>query len=151
MGVLTTVLYSDVTENSRNRDDTGKVVRYKVRYVAKGYAQLPSIEFNKKLHPSPTLGSSVQSSTWELPLTGVSKNSILSRPYCVTEKAMGRVITPSVSAPPLMIEWTVPGVGPSIPSNMSSMSVPPLPKVAKTFLGILHPTCSFLPMWEALS
>ena len=35
----------------QKRNDTGKVTRYKVRYVAKGYAQQPGIDFTKTTAP----------------------------------------------------------------------------------------------------
>jgi hypothetical protein len=41
----------------RKRDDTGKVVRYKVRYVAKGYAQQYGIDYNKTTAPTTRLES----------------------------------------------------------------------------------------------
>jgi len=39
------------------RDDTGKVTRYKVRYVAKGFAQIPRLDFNKTTAPTAWLES----------------------------------------------------------------------------------------------
>ena len=39
------------------RDDSGKVTRYKVRYVAKGYAQKPGIDFTKMTAPTARLES----------------------------------------------------------------------------------------------
>ena len=41
----------------RKRDDTGKVVRYKVRYVAKGYAQQYGINYDKTTAPTAHLES----------------------------------------------------------------------------------------------
>ena len=41
----------------RKRDDTGKITRYKVRYVAKGYAQQPGIDFTKTTAPTVRLES----------------------------------------------------------------------------------------------
>jgi hypothetical protein len=41
----------------RKRDDTGKVVRYKVRYVAKGYAQQYGINYDKTTAPTARLES----------------------------------------------------------------------------------------------
>jgi len=41
----------------RKRDDAGKVTRYKVRYVAKGYAQQPGIDFTKTTAPTARLES----------------------------------------------------------------------------------------------
>ena len=37
------------------RDDTGNVVRYKVRYVAKGYAQHYGVDYNKISTPTARL------------------------------------------------------------------------------------------------
>ena len=41
----------------RKRDDAGKVTRYKVRYVAKGFAQQPGIDFTKTTAPTTRLES----------------------------------------------------------------------------------------------
>ena len=41
----------------RKRDDSGKVVRYKVRYVAKGYAQQYGIDYDKTTAPTARLES----------------------------------------------------------------------------------------------
>jgi hypothetical protein len=41
----------------RKRDDTGRVVRYKVRYVAKGYAQRYGIDYEKTTAPTTRLES----------------------------------------------------------------------------------------------
>lgn len=41
----------------RKRDSTGKITRYKVRYVAKGYAQQPGIDFTKTTAPTARLES----------------------------------------------------------------------------------------------
>jgi hypothetical protein len=41
----------------RKRDDTGKVTRYKVRYVAKGFAQIPGIDYDKTTAPTARLES----------------------------------------------------------------------------------------------
>ena len=41
----------------RKRDDAGKITRYKVRYVAKGYAQQPGIDFTKTTAPTARLES----------------------------------------------------------------------------------------------
>jgi hypothetical protein len=41
----------------RKRDDTGKVVRYKVRYVAKGFAQRAGIDYDKTTAPTARLES----------------------------------------------------------------------------------------------
>ena len=36
----------------RKRDDTGKIVRYKVRYIAKGFAQRYGVDYNKTTAPT---------------------------------------------------------------------------------------------------
>jgi hypothetical protein len=41
----------------RKRDDTGRIVRYKVRYVAKGYAQRYGVDFDKTTVPTVRLES----------------------------------------------------------------------------------------------
>lgn len=41
----------------RKRDDSGKIVRYKVQYVAKGYAQQYGIDYNKTTAPTARLES----------------------------------------------------------------------------------------------
>ena len=41
----------------RKRDNNGNVICYKVRYVAKGYAQLPGIDFTKTTAPTAHLES----------------------------------------------------------------------------------------------
>jgi len=41
----------------RKRDNSGKITRYKVRYVAKGYAQQPGIDFTKTTAPTARLES----------------------------------------------------------------------------------------------
>jgi len=41
----------------RKRDDTGKIVRYKVRYVAKGFAQRQGIDYDKTTAPTARLES----------------------------------------------------------------------------------------------
>lgn len=41
----------------RKRDDSGEIIRYKVRYVAKGYAQQPGIDFTKTTAPTARLES----------------------------------------------------------------------------------------------
>src|ERR1019366_2791310 len=41
----------------RKRDDSGKVIRYKVRYVAKGYAQQYGIDYDKTTAPTARLES----------------------------------------------------------------------------------------------
>jgi hypothetical protein len=41
----------------RKRDDTGKITRYKVHYVAKGFAQIPGINFDKTTAPTTRLES----------------------------------------------------------------------------------------------
>jgi len=39
------------------QDDTGKVIRYKVRYVAKGFTQIPGLNFDKTTAPTAWLKS----------------------------------------------------------------------------------------------
>ena len=39
------------------RNDTGKVTRYKVRYIAKGFAQIPRLDFDKTTAPTARLES----------------------------------------------------------------------------------------------
>lgn len=41
----------------RKRDDTGRIVRYKVRYVAKGFAQRYSVDYDKTTAPTVRLES----------------------------------------------------------------------------------------------
>jgi hypothetical protein len=41
----------------RKRDDTGKIVHYKVRYVAKGFAQRQGIDYDKTTAPTARLES----------------------------------------------------------------------------------------------
>lgn len=41
----------------RKRDDVGNITRYKVRYVAKGYAQQPGVDFTKTTAPTARLES----------------------------------------------------------------------------------------------
>ena len=41
----------------RKRDDAGNIVRYKVRYVAKGYAQQYGIDYDKTTAPTARLES----------------------------------------------------------------------------------------------
>jgi hypothetical protein len=41
----------------RKRDDTGTVTRYKVRYVAKGFAQIPGLNYDKTTAPTSRLES----------------------------------------------------------------------------------------------
>jgi transposase InsO family protein len=41
----------------RKRDDSGKVIRFKVRYVAKGYAQIYGVDFDKTTAPTARLES----------------------------------------------------------------------------------------------
>ena len=41
----------------RKRNDTGKVIRYKVHYVAKGFAQREGIDYDKTMAPTARLES----------------------------------------------------------------------------------------------
>jgi hypothetical protein len=41
----------------RKRDDTGKIVRYKVRYITKGFAQRQGIDYDKTTAPTARLES----------------------------------------------------------------------------------------------
>ena len=41
----------------RKRDDAGKVIRYKARYVAKGFAQIPGLDYDKTTAPTACLES----------------------------------------------------------------------------------------------
>jgi hypothetical protein len=41
----------------RKRDETGKITRYKVRYVAKGFAQRPGLDYDKMMAPTARLES----------------------------------------------------------------------------------------------
>ena len=47
----------------RKRDDAGNVVRYKVHYIAKGYAQQYGVDYDKTTAPTPDLSPSGQSYT----------------------------------------------------------------------------------------
>jgi hypothetical protein len=56
----------------RKRDNTGKVVHYKVRYIAKGFAQIPGLDFDKttaltaRLESLCTIAHIAASLNWEL-------------------------------------------------------------------------------------
>jgi hypothetical protein len=41
----------------RKRDETGKITRYKVRYVAKGFVQHPGLDYDKMMAPTACLES----------------------------------------------------------------------------------------------